>query len=82
MGWNAIGVIVFAVLFQLCWSELNPVSFMLLGDWGLPGFNQTLIAGQMATWAEQHHANFVVALGDNFYCTSHIILLMFAANQS
>lgn len=41
---------------------------MLLGDWGLPGFNQTLIATQMAMWAEQHHANFVVALGDNFYC--------------
>ena len=46
------------------------LSFLLLGDWGLPGSNQSLIAEQMDIWAQQHRASFIVALGDNFYCKS------------
>jgi hypothetical protein len=49
-------------------SHVPSVNFMLLGDWGLPGYNQSLIAAQMATWADANQAQFVVALGDNFYC--------------
>ena len=58
--------------FLLCisgiYSAVNAVSFLLLGDWGLSGSNQTMIAKEMGVWAQQHNASFVVALGDNFYC--------------
>lgn len=59
-------LIIFLVLVVI--AVANPVSFLLLGDWGLPGYNQSLVAGQMSTWAANHKSSFVVALGDNFYC--------------
>jgi hypothetical protein len=37
-------------------SHVPSVNFMLLGDWGLPGYNQSLIAAQMATWADANHS--------------------------
>lgn len=49
-------------------APLDTVSFLLIGDWGIPGLNQTMIATQMGDWAQQNKASFVVALGDNFYC--------------
>jgi hypothetical protein len=48
-------------------SPGSAINFLFLGDWGYVGENQTLIATQMGYWAEEHHASFVVALGDNFY---------------
>lgn len=45
----------------------STVDFLFLGDWGVPGVNQTLVANQMGNWSEQHLADFVVSLGDNFY---------------
>jgi hypothetical protein len=50
-----------------CHGETS-LRFMLLGDWGLPGLNQSLVAEQMGLWSSENHANFVIALGDNFYC--------------
>lgn len=47
----------------------NGVPFLIHGDWGTPGENQTKIADQMNSWSLQNQAMFLVALGDNFYCT-------------
>ena len=60
-----VGAAIAAILNCVCASSVN---FALLGDWGLPCQNQSLIAQQMGIWAELNEANFVVALGDNFYC--------------
>ena len=43
------------------------VSFLLMGDWGQANQNQALVAAQMADYARNASADFVVALGDNFY---------------
>lgn len=43
------------------------VGFILLGDWGLPGYNQSLVANQMAIYSAREQVDFIVALGDNFY---------------
>ena len=48
--------------------EEGSLNFLFHGDWGYPGENQTLIAEQMGIWAEKNEAEFVIALGDNFYC--------------
>jgi acid phosphatase len=45
----------------------NGVPFLIHGDWGTPGENQTKIADQMNSWSLQNQAMFLVALGDNFY---------------
>jgi hypothetical protein len=59
-------------------SGEQSVNFLLIGDWGLPGFNQSLIADKMGKWATKEHLAFVVALGDNFYCKCQIIVLCFS----
>lgn len=43
------------------------VNFLFHGDWGWPGVNQTLIGWQMGNWSQAHNADFLIALGDNFY---------------
>lgn len=58
----------FSLLLARTMGQLDPVSFLLIGDWGIPGLNQTMIAAQMGDWALKNKASFVVALGDNFYC--------------
>ena len=45
----------------------QPVNFLLIGDWGMANANQALVASQMAEYAHNVSADFVVALGDNFY---------------
>ena len=47
----------------------SALHFMLLGDWGMVGLNQSLVASQMALYAsaQRPSPSFIVALGDNFY---------------
>lgn len=45
----------------------RPVSFLLVGDWGMANENQAMVAAQMAAYAANSSADFVIALGDNFY---------------
>lgn len=47
--------------------HLANLTFLAFGDWGLPGENQSAVAGLMASYASAFGANFVVSLGDNFY---------------
>lgn len=48
-------------------ANKSSLDFLFHGDWGWPGENQTLVAQQMATWSLARQADFLVALGDNFY---------------
>eukprot|EP01041_Mallomonas_annulata_P004114 gene4114-8173_t len=43
------------------------LNFILHGDWGWNGFNQSMTAYEMGVYAWLINAQFVVALGDNFY---------------
>jgi hypothetical protein len=43
------------------------LSFITLGDWGLPSPQQTDVAKQMGTSSLQYHAQFIANVGDNFY---------------
>ena len=45
-------------------AELN---FLSVGDWGVVNEHQAAVAQQMGVYADQYDAEFVVALGDNFY---------------
>jgi hypothetical protein len=62
------GFIVLSCLIVSHGGSVSSVNFLLIGDWGLPGFNQSLIADHMGEWAAKEQLAFVVALGDNFYC--------------
>mmetsp|Transcript_9282 Transcript_9282/g.13986 ORF Transcript_9282/g.13986 Transcript_9282/m.13986 type:complete len:443 (-) Transcript_9282:100-1428(-) len=42
-------------------------NFLMHGDWGWNSFNQTLTSYEMAVYAWLVNAEFVIALGDNFY---------------
>lgn len=59
-------------------EEPVELSFLLIGDWGLSGINQTIIASQMGDWAARSRSSFVVALGDNFYCKPYQFLSSFS----
>merc|ERR1719453_1406969 len=48
-------------------STKDTYNFIMHGDWGWNSFNQTLTAYEMSTWAWVVNAQFVIALGDNFY---------------
>eukprot|EP00922_Rhytidocystis_sp_ex-Travisia-forbesii_P007813 GHVS01011568.1.p1 GENE.GHVS01011568.1~~GHVS01011568.1.p1 ORF type:complete len:529 (+),score=82.23 GHVS01011568.1:717-2303(+) len=48
-------------------SAPSGVSFLTMGDWGLPGPHLSAVAHWMGVAAEQMSARFVLALGDNFY---------------
>lgn len=41
--------------------------FLVLGDWGAPGTQQTAVAQQLANVAKQVKPQFLLAAGDNFY---------------
>jgi hypothetical protein len=43
------------------------ISFLFHGDWGWPGLNQSLVGHQMGNWSQRNRADFLIALGDNFY---------------
>ena len=46
----------------------HALRFLVMGDWGRNGYtNQTPVARAMGRTAEDSDADFVVALGDNFY---------------
>ena len=42
-------------------------NFLLIGDWGWNSYNQSLTAYEMGVYAWLYSAEFVIALGDNFY---------------
>ena len=48
-------------------KNTDSLSFLIHGDWGSNGFNQSLTAYEMGVYAWLIDAKFVVALGDNFY---------------
>ena len=49
------------------------IDFLMIGDWGgIPSYpyhtpGQVAVSKSMATWASENSADFVLALGDNFY---------------
>lgn len=47
--------------------EAASFNFIVHGDWGWIGENQSLVADQMGRYADMLEARFVIALGDNFY---------------
>lgn len=53
--------------FQSKNKNKDSLDFLLTGDWGWNSYNQTLTAYQMGVYAWLIGAEFVVALGDNFY---------------
>ena len=40
---------------------------LAIGDWGTGGVVQQNVANAMAYWCETRPADFIIALGDNFY---------------
>eukprot|EP01041_Mallomonas_annulata_P003151 gene3151-6201_t len=48
-------------------TKKDSFNFMLTGDWGWNSYNQTLTAYQMGVYSWLISAEFVIALGDNFY---------------
>lgn len=60
-----------ALLLGRC--DVQKKSFLVVGDWGGISFHpfttpvQTAVADEMAALASRDGADFVVALGDNFY---------------
>lgn len=48
-------------------AEPAPLSFVAVGDWGLPNAKARAVAGAMGRTAETIKSNFVISLGDNFY---------------
>mmetsp|Transcript_25231 Transcript_25231/g.25451 ORF Transcript_25231/g.25451 Transcript_25231/m.25451 type:complete len:406 (+) Transcript_25231:227-1444(+) len=48
-------------------KKKDSLNFLLTGDWGWNGYNQTLTAYQMGVYSWLISAEFVIALGDNFY---------------
>lgn len=45
----------------------NSLNFLIHGDWGWASLNQSIIAYEMGIYAWMIDAQFVMALGDNFY---------------
>jgi hypothetical protein len=62
----------------------DSVNFLFIGDWGVTGINQTMIADQMGIWSQKNNASFVIALGDNFYrkTFTNTLLVLFAPDFS
>lgn len=60
----------------------NGIPFLIHGDWGTPGENQTKIAEQMNTWSLDNQAKFLIALGDNFYCKNLMIRFLCAVRKN
>lgn len=58
-------------------TDSPSVRFLFHGDWGWPGINQTLVAYQMGNWSFDNKAQFLIALGDNFY--SKCLFAMFSS---
>ncbi len=44
-------------------ADPGSFNFIMHGDWGWPGVNQSLVADQMGIYAETLDARFVIALG-------------------
>lgn len=47
--------------------DKDSFNFLLIGDWGWNSYNQSLTAYEMGVYAWLISAEFVIALGDNFY---------------
>lgn len=48
-------------------STSSTFNFVMHGDWGWNTFNQTLTSYEMSVYAWAINAQFLIALGDNFY---------------
>ena len=45
----------------------SPLRWLMIGDWGISGYNQNNVAKAMGTYASVYTPSFVLSLGDNFY---------------
>ena len=45
----------------------SPLRWLMIGDWGISGYNQNNVAKAMGTYASAYTPSFVLSLGDNFY---------------
>lgn len=53
---------------QRCLASGESLNFLIVGDWGWEGsFNASAVAYQMGVFGWRNNAQFVLALGDNFY---------------
>ena len=59
------GLIAAALL--LAAAAETPLRWLMLGDWGISGYNQAYVANVMGNYANTYSPSFVIALGDNFY---------------
>ena len=53
--------------FKSKFKKKDSTSFLVTGDWGWNSYNQTLTAYQMGVYSWLISAEFVIAMGDNFY---------------
>lgn len=59
------GLIAAALLLAV--AAETPLRWLMLGDWGIGGYNQGYVAKAMGSYANTYSPSFVIALGDNFY---------------
>lgn len=64
---SASAVSVKPINFKTRIKNKDSFNFIITGDWGFNSYNQSLTAYQMGVYAWLMGAEFVIALGDNFY---------------
>ena len=73
MASNLISIIIATLMLMLIKPTTSSIGFLVIGDWGgkpdAPYYKEAQVkaAAGMSKVATDIHANFVLALGDNFY---------------